>query len=67
MATDKEILEAAAKNAAYILELEAERDKLLEAHQITLDWLMSDTVFLDYGQLDYHRDIVKAALKGDKP
>jgi hypothetical protein len=55
------------QNREYVRALEAERDNLREAHQITLDWLMSDTVFLDYGQLDYHRDIVKAALKGDKP
>ena len=33
MATDKEVLEAFAKNAAYILRLEAERDKLRTAAQ----------------------------------
>jgi hypothetical protein len=37
--------------------------RLREAHQITLDWLMSDTVFTDYGQLEYHRNIIEAALE----
>jgi hypothetical protein len=37
--------------------------KLRKAHQITLDWLMRDTIFTDYGQLDYQRSIIKTALE----
>ena len=43
-------------------DLKAENKALREAAQITYDWLMSDSIFTDYGQIEYHRKILSALL-----
>jgi hypothetical protein len=47
---------------AHAQEANAKLKALREAAQITYDWLLSDSIFMDAGQIEYHRSVLKLAL-----
>ena len=57
-ATDLEL--GAAKRL--ITELRERTEELEDALDITYDWLTSDTIFMDFRQIDFHRAVLRKVL-----